>query len=65
MEKKEVRGAGIFFIILGIGLWILPLLGLQFKAILFFTEILGVQQWVLSVICVALGLLAFYGARKK
>ena len=61
----EVKGLGILLIIFGAGMWVLPLLGLQLKFILFFTELLGAPAEALSIVLIIVGILLFYYGRKK
>lgn len=64
-NSKDLTGAGILLLILGIGAWILPIIGFQLKFILTFTEILGIPIEVLTAVLVVLGVIFIYFGRKQ
>ena len=53
---KNIKSWGILLIVLGIGSWILPIFGLQFKLIYLPSLLLGLPQAVSGVIFLVIGI---------
>lgn len=56
----SLKGWGIILIIIGIGSWILPFFGLQFKLIYLPTLLFGFPEIVSSLLFIVLGAILYY-----
>lgn len=54
---KNTKSFGIFLIVLGIGSWILPIFGLQFKLIYIPSLLLGLPQVVSGILFLVVGII--------
>ncbi|MBU1030734.1 MAG: hypothetical protein ABIC91_08720 [Nanoarchaeota archaeon] len=48
----DAKGLGVLLIVMGIGSFILPLFGLQFKLLILF----GAYQWMVSILMAIIGI---------
>lgn len=65
INMAGLKGWGVILVIIGVGSWILPLFGLQFKFLTLFSLLLGVPGYVSSLIFIAIGAVLYYlGSRK-
>ncbi len=64
MSGSNLKSLGVFLIIIGAGSWILPLFGLQFKLLVIPSLLLGVPEFVSSIIFLVAGVALYYISSK-